>query len=91
MRRYSEAVKADVKRRMSPPHRQKMAQISEELGIHVVTFYNWRKASRLQGEAVTASEMKPIHPLWHQPEVVWVNKPPDELTTTPAVPLAQAA
>ena len=36
MRRYSEAVKADVRRRMSPPHRQSVARISEELGIHVV-------------------------------------------------------
>ena len=42
MRRYSEADKAYVRRRMSPPHRQSMARISEELGIHVVTLYNWR-------------------------------------------------
>ena len=58
MRRYSEAVKADVRRRMSPPHRQSVAQISAELGIHVVTLYNWRKAWRLQGE-VAASEKDP--------------------------------
>ena len=50
MRRYSEAVKADVRRRMSPPQRQSVARISEELGIHVVTLYNWRKTWRLQGE-----------------------------------------
>ena len=56
MRRYSEAVKADVRRRMSPPQRQSVAQISAELGIHVVTLYNWRKAWRLQGEVVPASE-----------------------------------
>jgi transposase len=59
MRRYSEAVKADVRRRMSPPHRQSVAQISAELGIHVVTLYNWRKAWRLQGEVVPASEKDP--------------------------------
>jgi uncharacterized small protein (DUF1192 family) len=59
MRRYSEAVKADVRRRMSPPHRQSMARISAELGIHVVTLYNWRKAWRLQGEVVPASEKDP--------------------------------
>jgi len=59
MRRYSEAVKADVRRRMSPPHRQSVAQISAELGIHVVTLYNWRKAWRLQGEVVPASEKEP--------------------------------
>jgi transposase len=41
MRRYSEAVRADVRRRMSPPHGQSVARISAELGIHVVTLYNW--------------------------------------------------
>ena len=59
MRRYSEAVKADVRRRMSPPMRQSVAQISAELGMHVVTLYNWRKAWRLQGEVVPASEKDP--------------------------------
>ena len=59
MRPYSEAVKADVRRRMSPPQRQSVAQISAELGIHVVTLYNWRKAWRLQGEVVPASEKDP--------------------------------
>jgi transposase-like protein len=49
MRRYSEAVKADVKREMSPSMRQSVARISEELGIHGVTLYNWRKDYRLQG------------------------------------------
>ena len=59
MRRYSEAVKADVRRRMSPPMRQTVARISEELGIHVVTLYNWRKDWLLQGEVVPASEKEP--------------------------------
>ena len=59
MRRYSEAVKADVRRPMRPPQRQSVAQISAELGIHVVTLYNWRKTWRLQGEVVPASEKDP--------------------------------
>ena len=59
MCRYSEAVKADVRRRMSPPHLQSVSQISAELGIHVVTLYNWRKSWRLQGEVVPASEKDP--------------------------------
>jgi transposase-like protein len=59
MRRYSEAVKVDVRRRMSPPQRQSVARISEELGIHVITLYKWRKAWRLQGEVVPASEKDP--------------------------------
>ena len=59
MRPYSEAVKADVRRRMSPPQRQSVARIAEELGIHVITLYKWRKAWRLQGEVVPASEKDP--------------------------------
>jgi hypothetical protein len=39
MRRYVEAVKTDVSRRVSPPMRQSLAQISAELGIHVITLY----------------------------------------------------
>jgi transposase-like protein len=52
MRRYSEAIKADVRRRMSPPNRQSVARISEETGIHVATLYVWRKGWRLEGEVV---------------------------------------
>jgi transposase-like protein len=59
MRGYSEAVKADVRRRMSPPQRQRVARISEKLGIHVITLYKWRKPWRLQGEVVPASEKEP--------------------------------
>ncbi|PZV23822.1 MAG: hypothetical protein DCF18_04920 [Cyanobium sp.] len=36
-----------------------MAQISAELGIHVVTLYIWKKAWWLQGEVVPASEKDP--------------------------------
>jgi transposase-like protein len=36
-----------------------VARISEELGIHVMTLYKWRKAWRLQGEVVPASEKDP--------------------------------
>jgi len=56
---YSEAVKADLMMRMSPLHRQSVAQISARLGIHIVTPYNWRKAWWLQGEVVPASENDP--------------------------------
>jgi transposase-like protein len=33
-----------------------VARISEELGIHVITLYKWRKTWRLQAEVVPASE-----------------------------------
>ncbi len=44
---------------MSPPHPQSVAYFSEELGIHVITLYKWRKAWRLQGEVVPASQKDP--------------------------------
>ena len=56
MRPYSDAVKADVRRRMSPPNRQSVVEIARELGIHAITLYKWRKAWRLQGDVVPASE-----------------------------------
>ena len=59
MRPYSEAVKADVRRRMSPPHRQSVKEIAQELGIHVITLYKWRKTWRLQGEVVPATQNEP--------------------------------
>jgi len=37
MRRYSETVKADMRRRMSPLARLSVPQISKELGIHIAT------------------------------------------------------
>ena len=59
MRRYSEAIKADVRRRMSPPNRQCVARISKETGIHPATLYLWRKGWRLEGEVVPASQKDP--------------------------------
>jgi len=51
------AVQADVRKRMSPPNRQDVPQISNELGIHRSTLYQWRSNWRLQG-------VLPINSLW---------------------------
>ena len=59
MRRYSETVKADIRKRMSPPAPQSVARISEETGIHICTLYAWRKGWRLGGEVVPASQKDP--------------------------------
>ena len=59
MRPYSEAVKADVRRRMGPPHRQSCTEIAQELGIHLITLYKWRKIWRLQGYVVPVSQTGP--------------------------------
>lgn len=44
---------------MSPPKRQDLAQISEELGINVMTVSKWRETWRLQVKLVPASEKEP--------------------------------
>ena len=44
---------------MSQPQRQTVPLISAELGIHVVTLYKWRKAWRLKGQVVPASQKDP--------------------------------
>jgi hypothetical protein len=86
MRRYSEAVKADVRRRMSPPHRQSVAQISAELGIHVVTLYSLRKAWLLEGQVVHA--LRRIQRVGGRPtNSRWSWKPP-ALTRRNLVPTA---
>ena len=59
MTAYSLAVQADVRKRMSPPNRQDVPQISKELGIHRSTLYQWRSNWRLQGDVVPASEKDP--------------------------------
>ena len=59
MRPYSEALTADVRLRMSPPHRQSVAEITQKLGIHVITLYMCRKAWRLQGEVLGLRGDKP--------------------------------
>ncbi len=59
MRRYSEALKDDARKRMSPPQRLSVARISKETGIHICIFYTWRKGWRLEGEVVPASQKDP--------------------------------
>ena len=55
----SDAVKADIRRRMSPPAWQSVARISEETGTHICTLSAWRKGWRLQGEASSPRQASP--------------------------------
>jgi transposase-like protein len=59
MRRYSEAVKADVIRRISPLMRQSVARISQELGIHVVTLYKLEKGLAVAGRGGAGIRERP--------------------------------
>jgi len=70
MRRYSEAIKADVRRRMSPPNLQSVARISEETGIHVAPSARKRTRSALYALAAETHCQASIPltkwSLWHQ-------------------------
>lgn len=44
---------------MHPAHRQSVAPTSNELSNYVMTLYKWKKAWRLQGAVVQASEKEP--------------------------------
>jgi hypothetical protein len=62
MHRYRETVKADVRRRMSPLHRQSVVRISEKLGIHEVTLDTHRRGWKLEGQARCGAGTSPIRP-----------------------------
>ena len=55
MRPSSEAVKADLRRRMRPPQRQSVARIAEALGVHWITPYKWE-----EGLTIAEPEMTDI-------------------------------
>jgi transposase len=59
MHPFIEAVKADVRRRMGSPHRQNVAEISQQLRNHEITLYKWRNTWRQQGVVVQASQNEP--------------------------------
>ncbi len=40
----------DLQRRMRPAHRQEVARIAEETGIHIHTLYSWLRSLRLEGD-----------------------------------------
>ena len=44
MCRHNEIAKADDSKLMEPTFSKSVGQMSAELGIHVVTHYNWREA-----------------------------------------------
>ena len=56
MRGYSLPVQAEVSKKMGPPNRQAVAQISMELGIHQATLYKWRSTWQVMGDVVPASK-----------------------------------
>ncbi len=60
MRLYSEAVRADVRRRMSPPHRQSVARISSGYRVRI-------KSQCLTPHSPVAKKAPPANYTWGCP------------------------
>ena len=47
-----QAVRAEIRHRMSPPNRESVAQIARDTGITTQTLYNWRSQWQKEGQLV---------------------------------------
>jgi len=52
---YDQTTRAAVRKRMSPPNRESVAQIARDTGITEQTLYNWRRSWQQQGDLVPAT------------------------------------
>jgi transposase-like protein len=53
---YDQTTRAAVRKWMSPPNRESVAQIARDMGITEQTLYNWRRSWQQQGELVPVTE-----------------------------------
>lgn len=56
---YDQAVRAEIRKRMSPPNRESVAAIARSTGITSQTLYNWRSQWQKQGQLVPATSKPP--------------------------------
>ena len=56
---YDQAVRAEIRKRMSPPNRETVAEIARSTGITTQTLYNWRGQWQKQGQLVPATSKAP--------------------------------
>ena len=56
---YDQAVRAEIRNRMSPPNRESVAQIARDTGITSQTLYNWRSQWQKEGQLVPATSKPP--------------------------------
>jgi transposase-like protein len=56
---YDQAVRAEIRNRMSPPNRESVAEIARSTGITTQTLYNWRGQWQKQGQLVPATSKAP--------------------------------
>jgi len=56
---YDAAVRDAIRKRMSPPNRESVAEIARSTGITAQTIYNWRSRWQKQGQLVPATSKSP--------------------------------
>ncbi len=56
---YDQAMRAEIRNRMSPPNRETVAEIARSTGITTQTLYNWRGQWQKQGQLVPATSKAP--------------------------------
>ena len=59
---YDQTTRAAVRKRMSPPNRESVAQIARDTGITEQTLYNWRRSWQQQGDRGPATAVQPGAP-----------------------------
>lgn len=68
MSSYSAELNAQIVKKMMPPNKQSVAQISRENDIHVTTLYTWKKQFQAKGFVVPAKKSPPDQ--WDQGQLV---------------------
>ncbi|MEB3323294.1 MAG: helix-turn-helix domain-containing protein, partial [Synechococcaceae cyanobacterium] len=56
---YDAAVRDAIRKRMSPPNRESVAEIARTTGITTQTLYNWRSHWQKEGQLVPATSKAP--------------------------------
>ena len=56
---YDQAMRTEIRQRMSPPNRESVAEIARATGITSQTLYNWRSQWQKQGQLVPATSKPP--------------------------------
>ncbi|MBC1260797.1 helix-turn-helix domain-containing protein [Synechococcus sp. BSF8S] len=55
---YDQAMRAEIRDRMSPPNRGSVAEIARSTGITTQTLYNWRRQWQNEGQLVPATSCR---------------------------------
>ena len=56
---YDPALRAEIRRRMSPPNRESVAEIARSTGVNSQTLYSWRHRWKQEGQLAPATSKAP--------------------------------